>query len=150
MSQSNVLLVSSGGGHWKQLLRLASGLEHRELTFVTTSGDVERDVFGARFRTVWDCNRDQLTRLLVCTMQLIYIVVTTRPSVIISTGAAPGYLALRIGRLFGARTMFVDSFANAEALSMSAQLSVGCADVTLTQWPHLAERQGAQYGGSVL
>ena len=38
-----------------------------------------------------------------------------RPDVIVTTGAAPGYFALRFGKLLGARTIWIDSMANAEA-----------------------------------
>jgi len=37
--------------------------------------------------------------------------------VIVSTGAAPGYFAIVLGRLFGARTIWIDSMANIENLS---------------------------------
>ena len=42
-----------------------------------------------------------------------------RPDVVITTGAAPGYFAVRIGKLLGARVVWVDSIANAEELSLS-------------------------------
>lgn len=73
-----------------------------------------------------------------------------RPEVIISTGAAPGYLGLRIGKWFGARTIWIDSIANAEKLSLSGQLVRNCADLWLTQWPHLARQDGPLFRGSVL
>ena len=57
-------------------------------------------------------------------------------------GAAGGYLAIRIARLFGARTMFIDSIANARELSMSARLSLKVADRVLCQWPRVAETTG--------
>ena len=69
---------------------------------------------------------------------------------VISTGAAPGYFAVRIGRMLGARTLFLDSIANAEELSLSANLARRHCDLVLTQWPHLAEQDGPQYRGSVL
>ena len=73
-----------------------------------------------------------------------------RPDVVITTGAAPGYLAVRIARILGARTLFNDSIANAEQLSMSAQLAIRSADVTLTQWSHLADERGPRFEGAVL
>jgi hypothetical protein len=47
-----------------------------------------------------------------------------RPDVIVSTGAPCGYVAIRMGRLLGARTLFIDSIANAVQPSLSGQLGV--------------------------
>jgi len=62
-----------------------------------------------------------------------------RPDIVISTGASVGVLAARIGSLFGARTVWIDSIANAEQLSLSGHLAGKFVDVWLTQWEHLAE-----------
>jgi hypothetical protein len=83
-------------------------------------------------------------------LQLFWIVFKERPDVIISTGAAPGYIAIRLGKLFGARSIWVDSIANVEQLSMSGALAGGRADLWLTQWPHLAKENGPYYKGAVL
>ena len=52
--------------------------------------------------------------------------------------------------MLGARTLFLDSIANAEELSLSANLARRHCDLVLTQWPHLAEGDGPGYRGSVL
>ena len=69
---------------------------------------------------------------------------------IITTGAAPGYFALRFGKLFGTRTIWIDSMANAEELSKSGQEVGKHADLWLTQWEHLARPGGPHYMGAVL
>jgi hypothetical protein len=73
-----------------------------------------------------------------------------RPHVVVSTGAAPGYFALRLGRWFGARTVWIDSIANVEQLSMTGTLVRRFADRWLTQWPHLAQSGGPEFAGAVL
>jgi hypothetical protein len=69
--------------------------------------------------------------------------------VVVSTGAAPGYIAIRLGKLLGARTVWIDSVANVEELSLSGRMVSGRADLCLTQWPHLASGPVA-YMGTVL
>lgn len=81
---------------------------------------------------------------------LARIIWSERPDIIISTGAAPGYLALRLGRIMGARTIWLDSIANVEHLSMSGFRIGRSADLWLTQWPHLARPEGPHYEGAVL
>ncbi|MEM1346841.1 MAG: UDP-N-acetylglucosamine--LPS N-acetylglucosamine transferase, partial [Pseudomonadota bacterium] len=80
-----------------------------------------------------------------------WIVLTTRPHAVVSTGASLGDFAFRLGRLIGARTIWIDSIANAEELSLSGRKIGRHADVWLTQWPELAdEGRGLRYEGSVL
>jgi hypothetical protein len=81
---------------------------------------------------------------------VVGLLIRVRPDVVVSTGAALGYFAVRFGRWFGARTIWVDSVANAEELSMSGQMAGRHADLWLTQWPHLAREQGPAFLGSVL
>ncbi|MCA9449678.1 MAG: UDP-N-acetylglucosamine--LPS N-acetylglucosamine transferase, partial [Candidatus Omnitrophica bacterium] len=78
------------------------------------------------------------------------ILLRVKPDVILSTGAAPGYMAIRLGRLFGAKTIWLDSIANVEELSLSGQQVGKFTDLWLTQWPHLAQPEGPKFEGSVL
>jgi hypothetical protein len=52
--------------------------------------------------------------------------------------------------MIGAKTIWLDSMANVECLSLSGQKIKGHADLWLTQWDHLAAPGGPQYAGSVL
>jgi UDP-N-acetylglucosamine:LPS N-acetylglucosamine transferase len=97
-----------------------------------------------------EANRWQKARLLRQAWQLVSILRRVRPDAIVTTGAAPGYLAIRLGRLFGARGCWIDSIANPEELSLSGQRVGPHADLWLTQWPELARPDGPQYRGSVL
>lgn len=145
-----LLAVSSGGGHWVQMMRIKHAFEHCNVTFVTVHESYRAQVPGHKFYLVNDANRWTKLELLRAARRLAWIVCRERPDVVISTGAAPGYLALRFGRLMGARTIWLDSIANAEKLSMSGDHVGRCADLWLTQWPHLARPHGPYYVGSVL
>jgi UDP-N-acetylglucosamine:LPS N-acetylglucosamine transferase len=100
--------------------------------------------------TVIDANRWQKIRLLWQLVQITILIARLRPNVIVSTGAAPGYFAIRLGRLMRARTIWIDSIANAERLSLAGRMAGRYADLWLTQWPHLARPEGPQYEGAVL
>lgn len=145
-----VLAVASGGGHWVQLKRLWQAFEGQELIVVTTDAGYEDEVDCHAFHVVTDANMQSKIRLVRLAMEMALIVFRERPEVVISTGAAPGYFALRFGKMVGARTIWVDSLANAEVLSMSGMKVQRYADLWLTQWPHLAKGQGPYYFGSVV
>ena len=130
--------------------RLAPAFSGAELHYATTDNSVLDQVSEARLHLFPDANKDTPLRLLVCAVRLAWIVFRLRPDVVISTGAAGGFLAIRLACLIGARTMFIDSIANTRELSISARLAMGVADRVLSQWPGVAEQTGAEYRGAVI
>jgi UDP-N-acetylglucosamine:LPS N-acetylglucosamine transferase len=150
MSRRRVLAVSSGGGHWVQLLRLRPAFADCDVTYATVRAGYRSEVDDDSFVVISDCNRSNRLRALWCLCHIFVLLVRVRPHVVVTTGAAPGYFALRVGRLLGVRTIWIDSVANVDELSMSGQLAGRHASLWLTQWPHLANEGGPTYAGSVL
>ena len=147
---TRVLAVASGGGHWVQLLRLLPAFENCDIAYATVSGEYRSQVQSGRFYVIPDGTRWNKLRLVWMGLRLIWVLLLERPDVVISTGAAPGFLAIRLGRLFGARTIWIDSIANVERLSLSGEKIGPHADLWLTQWPHLARSEGPHFVGAVL
>jgi UDP-N-acetylglucosamine:LPS N-acetylglucosamine transferase len=145
-----ILAVSSSGGHWTEMLRLRPAFEGHDVTYVTTQKNLAGQVAGHRFFPVLDANQWSKLRLIVQLLQIIWIVLLIRPDVVVSTGAAPGYFAMRLAKYLGARTLWLESIANVEELSLSTKLVKPYADLLLTQWPHIATPDGPHYKGSVL
>lgn len=148
--QRRILAVSSGGGHWVQLLRLRPAFEGCRVDYVTVRKSYGADLDGERLFVVRDATRWNKFALLAMACGILWIILRVRPHVVVSTGAAPGYFALRFGRLLGARTIWVDSIANVEEMSMTGGLVRRYADLWLTQWPHLASPDGPGYKGAVI
>ena len=145
-----LVAVASGGGHWVQLLRLAPAFAGCKVVYVTVHQSYRAQVQGHIFYAIPDATRWGKVKLIRVLLRLAWIMLKEKPEVIISTGAAPGYFALRLGRFLGAKTIWIDSIANAEELSLSG-LKIGrYADLWLTQWPHLARSEGPHYAGSIL
>jgi UDP-N-acetylglucosamine:LPS N-acetylglucosamine transferase len=148
--RNKVLAVASSGGHWVQLRRVAPAFADSEIVYVTVIESYRSQVPENRFYSVNDATRWNKMGLIVLALRLAWIIVKERPAVVVSTGAAPGYFAILLGRLFRAKTIWIDSMANIEELSMSGSRAGRYADLWLTQWPHLAKADGPHYGGSVL
>lgn len=148
-NQQRILAVASSGGHWVQLRRLAPAFEGHDVAYLTTDPGHRSEVGSARFHVVNDANRWNKLAVLRCALKVLRVVLRERPTVVVSTGAAPGYLAIRCGRLLGARTVWIDSVANVEELSMSGRMASVTADLCLTQWKHLAGGE-VRYLGAVL
>jgi UDP-N-acetylglucosamine:LPS N-acetylglucosamine transferase len=148
--REKVLAVASSGGHWVQLRRVVPAFAASEVIYVTVLESYRSQVPENRFYRVNDATRWNKLGLVLLALSLAWIILKERPSVVVSTGAAPGYFAMLLGRWFGAKTIWIDSMANIEDLSMSGARAGRFADLWLTQWPHLAKAEGPYYGGSVL
>ncbi|MBW2271356.1 MAG: UDP-N-acetylglucosamine--LPS N-acetylglucosamine transferase [Deltaproteobacteria bacterium] len=149
-SRPRVLAVASGGGHWVQLRRLRSAFDGFDTVWVTVDPDYAHDLEGAAFHTVRDATRWNPLGLVAMALQMLWLLLRLRPDVVVTTGAAPGFFAVVIGKLLGSRTAWIDSIANADEFSGSGARVGRFADLWLTQWPHLAREEGPGYEGAVL
>lgn len=151
-----LLAISSPGGHWIQLNRLSVGLEERyRVVYAMPAGLFTSTSLSEREPTrkvysVMDVSADDKWRLIPCALQVLYILLKERPKAILSTGAAPGAVAIWLGSFLGIRTIWVDSIANVKQISRAGKLAQKRADVFLTQWEQLSDGQAIQYKGAVL
>lgn len=144
-----VLAVASGGGHWVQLLRLRPAWESFDTAYATIHADSAAMVPGKRFFTFRDASRRNPSSYVFVAWELLRAVASVRPDVVVTTGSAPALFAVVFGRLFGAKTLWIDSIANSEEMSGSGRIATRLAHRVVTQWPQLA---GGKVGhwGSVL
>lgn len=146
-----ILALASAGGHWVQLQRMTQAFRDLDTAYASVYPAYAADVAGARYHTFDDVNRFNKFSTFKVAWQIFNILRRERPSLVVTTGAGPGLIALILAKyLFRARTIWVDSVANCEQLSSSGAAAGKVADVWLTQWEHLASQDGPQYWGSVL
>jgi UDP-N-acetylglucosamine:LPS N-acetylglucosamine transferase len=146
-----VLVVTSGGGHWVEFRRLAPALNGLDVSFASVRPEYAKQVEGHPYYLLPDFHRRNLWALPFAVFTTTNLVLRLRPEVVVSTGAAPGLLALALAKwLVGSRTIWIDSLANAETLSGSGKLARVVADVWLTQWGHLAREKGPYFWGAVV
>ena len=145
-----LLAIASGGGHWQQLMLMRPAFEGTQAFYLTTLAGLPEQFGATPAAIVPDCNRDERVAILRSSLAIAGHLLRHRPHVVISTGALPGVIALALGRAMGARTIWVDSVANAEEMSMSGRLARRFAHLWLSQWEHVAAEAGAEYAGAVL
>ncbi|MFY0693123.1 MAG: UDP-N-acetylglucosamine--LPS N-acetylglucosamine transferase [Paracoccaceae bacterium] len=145
-----ILAVASAGGHWQQLMLMRPAFSAEQVHYVTTLAGLPEQFDAAPASLVPDCNRNTPLRAILCCLRLMLLIARHRPHIIISTGALPGVLALALGRLTGAKTIWVDSVANAQEMSSSGRLAKRFARLCLSQWEAPARAEGVKYAGSVL
>lgn len=159
-----VLAVASGGGHWVQLMRLRPAWRDCDVAYLTTN-DSYRDPLRQeaeregspppRFYVTVSANRWQKLRLVRQFLAICWIVAKERPVVIVTTGAAPGYFAIILGKLLGSQAIWIDSIANATEMSLAGLEAGKFADLWLTQWQSISQTttvngRRPEYWGAVL
>ena len=144
-----ILAMASVGGHWIQLLRIIPAFEGHEVIFASTKSSFSETVIGYDYYTIPDSNKNEKIKLLKSIKEIFMLVYSLKPEVIITTGAAPGLIGLIAGKLLGAKTIWIDSIANVEKLSLSGKIAIKFADRTYTQWPELANGK-CLFHGNVL
>lgn len=151
MRPPKILAIASGGGHWVQMRRIMPAFDGLEVAYASVDPSSAADVPGRRFHAFRDVSRRDRLGFAILVAQLVRILARERPDVVITTGSAPCLVALTLAKTFlRAKTIWIDSIANAERLSASGAQAGRIADVWLTQWEHLATPQGPQFWGSVL
>jgi UDP-N-acetylglucosamine:LPS N-acetylglucosamine transferase len=149
--RQKLLAVSSGGGHWVQLCRLIPAFADCDVVYASTDPAPPAALRGAAYHCIPDASqRDRLT-FAPLAARMTRILLAERPDVVLSTGAAPGLVALALGKtLLRSRTIWIDSIANVSQLSTSGRLARPVADAWLTQWAHLSRPEGPGHWGAVM
>jgi hypothetical protein len=147
--KKKILAVASAGGHWVQLCRVHPAFEGFDAVYLS-AGDVAIDPNGKIPHIVCNFSRSSIFATVKGALAVMLVILQHRPQFIITTGAGVGLVAIIIGRLFGARTLWLDSIANAGRLSTSGRVARIFAHKSLTQWEHLIEGNRVLYWGRVI
>jgi UDP-N-acetylglucosamine:LPS N-acetylglucosamine transferase len=148
----HICLAASAGGHISQLLKLASCWDGYK-TFCVTTTEVMRDNLGklGEVYVVGECNRQHPIRVIAVFFRCIRIILKEKPNVVISTGAAAGCMLCFLGKIIGAKVVWVDSITNVERISLSGRMVRYIADLFMVQWPELANKhKNVEFVGTVI
>lgn len=152
VKEMKICIVASAGGHLSQLLLLQPTWEGHEVVCVST-GMMVKEKLEAIGKTyiVGECNRQHPIKTFQVMVKCLRIILRERPKVVISSGAAAGFLICFWAKLFGAKIIWMDSVANTQKLSMSGRMVRFFADLILSQWPNVAGRYNkVEYAGEVI
>lgn len=152
----DVLLVCDTGGHLLQLVTLRDVWGDVSRLWVTLSDDdahsllADEDVLYAHGPT----SRDEGWRAAVDLLRNIALawrtIARARPQIVLTTGASLAVPFTWIGRLRGARVVYVESFTRIDTASLSCRLVRPIASRVYVQWPELrAKLPRSRYAGAV-
>mgnify|MGYP001944335414 FL=1 len=149
--KKKILAISSPGGHWIQLNKICNEMEeHFDVVYATAGTQYGSQKSHRKIHNIMDASADSKLKLIPLALQLLLIMARERPSAIISTGAAPGAIAVLIAKFLPIKTIWVDSIANVAKLSRSGDMVKSHANLVITQWEPLSDGKKIHYQGSVL
>lgn len=143
-------VVCSAGGHLSEALEAVSKTT-TPMYFVTFGEPHARlRLSGKEAYYVVDPHTS-LIKYLINVIQSIWLLLKKRPKVILSTGAGIALATCIIGRLFGAKIIFLESGARISTPSKTGKLMYKIAHVFIVQWkPMLKVFPNAKYVGPLL
>lgn len=147
LTKAKVCIPTSSGGHLTQMRALMPVLEKAADRFWVTfdKEDANTALEGERvYHCFFPTNRN-VRNTIRNTFLAVKVLCHERPDLIISTGAAIAVPFFLVGKLLGARTIYVEVFDRVNAPTLTGRLVRPLTDLFVVQWPEM-ERV---YPGSV-
>lgn len=133
-----ICLVGSSGGHLTHLYLLKPFWKDKERFWVTFDKEDTRSILGNE--TFYPChyptNRN-LKNLIKNTVLAFNILRKERPDVIISSGAAVAVPFFYLGKLFGAKTVYIEVFDRIDEPTLTGKIVYPVTDKFIVQWEEM-------------
>ena len=156
-----LLIILGEGGHTKQMLKLVDLLgsiydyhyviskeDNLSASHIKYPGPIYR---LTRPRGKHTRAMDSVFRTFLTGIESLWVLLRVRPAAILSTGPAIAVPVSIIGKLLGARIIFVETSSRIKALSLTGRIMYWWADLFFVQRPQLAEKlPRAIYAGRLL
>ena len=152
MKKKKVLFISSTGGHLEELTQLKELFIVTEKTKSNLSlkkkypNRVSYLIYGSY--TTLGKKIIYPFKLLINSFLSLIIYIKVRPRYIVSTGAHTAGPMCLIGKIFGSKIIFIETFANSKTKSRTGSIVYKFADLFIVQWKEMLELYpNAVYGG---
>ena len=150
-----VLFISSTGGHLSELMQLKSMFDKYDyhiITEKTKSNMYLNDKYPKRVNyLVYGTKSNMLVypfKLLYNCFKSLFFYLKIRPNVIVTTGAHTAGPMCCIGKIFGSKIVYIETFANSETKSVTGKMVYKFADLFIVQWEDMLKLYPkAKYGG---
>lgn len=155
-SKKRVMFISSTGGHLNELLMLKDMFNKYEYELVTEKAPTNlglKDKYGRKNvkYLIYATQKNKIVyafKLLLNCFISLYYYIKFRPQFIISTGAHTTGPMCCIGKIFGSKIIFIETFANSKSKTITGRIVYKFADLFIVQWESMLELYtNAVYGG---
>ena len=155
IDRKKVLFISSTGGHLNELMQLKKMFEKYDYHIIT-----EKDKSTSSLKEKYGEKIDYLVfgtkdHILVYPFKFIYncfksliLYFKIKPKYIITTGTHTAVPMCYIGKIFGSKIIFIETFANINTKTLSGRLIYPIANLFIVQWESMLKLyKKAIYGG---
>lgn len=152
-----VLFISSTGGHFSELLQLKPLFEKYNSYIITEkdkTNESYKDVYGDKMFFLPYGTRSKIFSYIfkyfyLC-IKTIYLFFKIRPKYIVTTGTHTAVPMCYLGKLFGSKIIFIETFANSKSKTLSGRMIYPIANLFIVQWREMLKMYPkAVYGGSI-
>lgn len=158
MNKKKVLFISSTGGHLEELMQLKSMFDKYDYYLVTEKTKSNMSLLKKYPKKVsfliygtYTTFLKKITypfKLIANCFISLYIYIKVRPKFIVSTGAHTAGPMCLIGKIFGSKIIFIETFANSKTRTKTGRIVYKFADLFIVQWKEMLELYpNAVYGG---
>ncbi len=136
-----VLFISSTGGHLSEMMQLSKMFDKYDYHIITEytestknlknkhEGRVDYLVFGTK-----DHLFSYIFKFGFNILKSFYLFFKVRPKYVISTGTHTAVPMCYIAKLFGAKIIFIETFANSTTKTLSGKMIYPIANLFIVQW----------------
>lgn len=136
----NICLVGSSGGHLTHLYMLKPFWQDKERFWVTFDKEDARSLLqGEKMYPCYYPSNRSIKALIINTVKAIKIISKEKPDLIISSGAAPAIPFFYIGKLFGAKTIYIEVFDRINKPTMTGKMVYLVADRFIVEWEEMKQ-----------
>lgn len=130
-----VCLVGSSGGHLAHLYKLKPFWENKERFWVTFDKEDAKSLLGGEkmYPCYYPTNRN-IKNLLRNTIVACKVLWKERPDLIVSSGAAVAVPFFYLGKLLGAKLIYIEVFDRIDKPTLSGRLVYPIVDKFVVQW----------------
>lgn len=133
-----ICFVGSSGGHLAHLYMLKPFWQDKERFWATFDKEDARSLLeGERIYPVYYPSNRSLKALIINSYRAIKILHKEHPDLIISSGAAPAIPFFWLGKLFGAKTVYIEVFDRIDKPTIAGKLCYPVSDRFIVQWEEM-------------
>lgn len=146
MKKKKVLFISSTGGHLDELMQLKPMFEKYNYYIVTekTKSNLNlKNKFPKKVSFLLYGTKDYMLtypfKLLYNCFKSLFIYIKVRPKYIVTTGAHTAGPMCCLGKIFGSKIIYIETFANSKTKSATGSIIYKFADLFIVQWEDMLE-----------
>lgn len=151
-----ICFTSSSGGHFNQMYKISLEYNNFDKVFITEETNYSKKVLENKstyfFKIMNRKEKFFYIKFINNIIKSFKILRNEKPDLIISTGALITVPVCLVGKIMGAKIIFIESFAKVNTPTLSGKIVSRFSDKIIVQWEEMMdcyENKNVEYGGTI-